>query len=280
MDETAQFKHYTLKHRVVAWVSRNLFDGITYTTRHGLLKGMKRRGGLGWLPEFLTRGAVTPETRFLEGLDLGGLTVYDIGAFQGMMSLFFARRAARVISYEPSTENRERLVTNVALNRLTNVTVCASALGASVDSGVLNFDPLMPGGSTVRVGESQQERAGLKAVRITTLDIEIASGLPKPDFIKIDVEGMELAVLQGARDTLAEHRPALMLEVHGETIAEKKRNVATLVSFLTSAGYRDLRHVESGKQVAPGDTDIAMQGHLYCPAAGAGERTTAADKRG
>jgi len=45
------FRHYTTKHRMVAWISQKLFGNITYTVRHGLIKGMKRKGGLGWLPE-------------------------------------------------------------------------------------------------------------------------------------------------------------------------------------------------------------------------------------
>jgi FkbM family methyltransferase len=49
-------------------------------------------------------------------------------------------------------------------------------------------------------------------VRTTTVDAEISSGAPPPQFMKIDVEGHELAVLRGARRTLSEHRPFLIFE--------------------------------------------------------------------
>ena len=49
LQEDLPFRHYTLKHRVIAWISMHLFDTATYTVRHGLLKGMKRKGGLGWV---------------------------------------------------------------------------------------------------------------------------------------------------------------------------------------------------------------------------------------
>jgi hypothetical protein len=55
-DEDRPFQHYNMKHRVISWVSRTLFDRHTYTVRHGLLRGMKRKGGLGWLPEAAAEG--------------------------------------------------------------------------------------------------------------------------------------------------------------------------------------------------------------------------------
>jgi hypothetical protein len=48
------FRHYSRKHSAIAWISQNLFDYVTYTVRHGLLRGMKRKGGLGWMPQFLS----------------------------------------------------------------------------------------------------------------------------------------------------------------------------------------------------------------------------------
>src|SRR5437660_379801 len=85
------FRHYSTKQRMVAWASQNLFDHITYTVRHGLIKGMKRRGGLAWLPEFLTGTAPTPEQSFWTKQDFKGRVVYDIGAYHGLLTLLFAR---------------------------------------------------------------------------------------------------------------------------------------------------------------------------------------------
>jgi hypothetical protein len=58
--------------------------------RHGLLKNMKRKGGLGWVPAVFSPGIVTAELEFWSHLYLNGLTVYDVGAFQGLLTLFFA----------------------------------------------------------------------------------------------------------------------------------------------------------------------------------------------
>ncbi|MDP8989826.1 MAG: FkbM family methyltransferase [Acidobacteriota bacterium] len=272
MSDTTQeapFEHYSRKQRLVAWVSRNFFDGITYTVRHGLLRGMKRKGGLGWIPDSLIKEESTAESKFWESAPLRDAVVYDIGAFHGMLTLWFAPQAKQVVSYEPVAQNRARLLENLALNGIQNVTVRDVALGSGEGAAVMRVNPLMPGGSKVVVEENGTQDAGLGLangrVRVTTLDRDIEDrGLPAPTFVKIDVEGFELDVLRGAAQTLARARPSLFIEIHGETVGGKQRNAAAVVQFLHEAGYGPIQHVESGIDVSPGKSDVAAQGHLYC----------------
>ena len=123
LEEDIRFRHYTLKHRLIAWISRYLFDTTIYTVRHGLLKGLKRKGGLGWVPAMLSPGIATPEQEFWSGLNLSGMTVYDVGAFHGLLTLFFATRASRVVCFEPNTQNHQRMTENLELNGIQNVEV-------------------------------------------------------------------------------------------------------------------------------------------------------------
>ncbi|SRR5579884_404591 len=263
------FRHYSWKQRAVSWVSRNLFDRLTYTARHGLTKGMKRRGGLGWLPEFLGPRA-TPEESFWRSLDLRGLTVYDIGAFHGLLTLMFARACRQVVSYEPNTRNYTRLIENLELNRLDNVIVRKVAAGASARVAMMVASPLAPGGASLEPGavDSLLHSSGpveSEQVQMTTLDDDIReNSLPAPDFIKIDVEGEELAVLLGARETLRAHKPRLFIEIHGETMALKRANAAAVVACLEDLGYRDIRHVESGAVIGRANAEAAARGHLDC----------------
>jgi hypothetical protein len=128
--------------------------------------------------------------------------------------------------------------------------------------------PLMPGGASIEaraIEGIQRFSHAVEEIPITTLDEDIRdNGLPAPDFIKIDIEGMESEALLGARQTLADH-PGLFLEMHGETINEKRRKVAEIVAILEEAGYRDITHVESSSRVTSSNTAVAVQGHLYCP---------------
>jgi FkbM family methyltransferase len=243
------FHHYTTKHHIVAWISQNLFDNITYTVRRGLIKGMKRKGGLAWLPEFISGSTGTPEQSFWMNQNLRDLVIYDVGAFHGLLTLFFASRGRQVISYEPNTRNYARLIDNLRLNGLKNVSVRKVAVGGKPDVATMVACPLMLGGGSIE----RDVVAGLlnsnlpvlsEQVSVTTLDDDIREmSLPPPGFVKIDVEGGELAALVGARNALLTHKPQLFLEMHGETMNLKRRNVAAIVTYLNELGYLEIRHI-------------------------------------
>jgi FkbM family methyltransferase len=266
--EDQPFQHYTARHRAVSWVSRNLFDRCTYTVRHGLLRGMRRRGGLGWTPRWVAGATETAEDRFWRNLPLDGLVVYDVGAFEGLLTLFFASRAKQVVCFEPNSRNRRRLKTNLELNGLHNVVVRDVGIGETPQEVEMSWDPTMPGGASV-ASRNNAAKADMEKIRITTLDAEIHErGFPVPNLIKIDIEGWELQALRGAPETLTRHRPALYLEMHGDTMAEKKSKVAGIVAFLEEIGYPRIEHVETASQITSANSAAAAEGHLYCPAPG------------
>src|SRR5215471_18032929 len=111
--------HFSRRHEIIAFLSRQC-DGLTYTCRHGLIKGLRRRGGLGFLPGFIA-SSETAETRLFQSLTLKDKVVYDVGAFVGLLTLFFARKAKQVIAYEPNPPSHARAAENIALNGFTNV---------------------------------------------------------------------------------------------------------------------------------------------------------------
>jgi FkbM family methyltransferase len=269
LPEDLPFRHYSLKHRLIAWISLHVFDAATYTVRHGLLKGMKRKGGLGWLPGMFSRGSSTAEEEFWSSLDLSGMTVYDIGAFQGLLTLFFASRAKMVVSFEPNTQNYARLLENLKLNGIQNVVVRKVGVGSRCERHRMAGSPLMPGGSSVdaNVVESLLRDGGtvVEEISVVALDEEIPlAALHAPHFIKIDIEGWEIEALRGARNTLLQHRPALFLEMHGATVRDKKLKVAEIVAYLWDLNYRRIQHVETGSTITPENSSVAMEGHLYC----------------
>jgi FkbM family methyltransferase len=255
---------YSLKHKAISWVSKNLFDDVTYTVRNGLNKGLRRRGGLGWVP---FESSNTPEFQFWKALDLRGQVVYDIGAFHGLLTLYFARNAKQVTAWEPNSHNRRRLAENLKLNSFSNVTVRPYGLSSRSMQAQMSFDSLVPGTASVDTGLA---RGGeYETIELRTLDQE--QGLEPPSLIKIDVEGFELEVLKGASRTLtsatsADRRPRLFLEMHGVDQADKRKRVRAIVEHLWELGYRDILHIESRTRIAPENTEIAAQGHLYAQA--------------
>lgn len=264
--------HYSLRHRMIASLSR-LFDGYVYTMRRGLAKGLRRKGGLGFVPNWIARGTHdTAETRFLAALDLKDKVVFDIGGFQGLLTMFFATRARSVVVYEPNPDSRRRLQDNLGLNGISNVIVRPVGVGAEAGEFELVFDPLMAGGASADAHVSGQIRttAGhlrVERIRVVSVDDDIAqNGLPVPSFVKIDVEGMELDVLRGMRRLLRSARPALYIEMHGATPDEKRANARRVLEELAASGYGDVTHVESGSRVTPQTADVAARGHLHCRA--------------
>jgi len=211
------------------------------------------------------------EQRFLQGLDLAGETVYDVGAYQGVFTLFFARAVGekgRVVVFEPNPRSHQRILENVDLNGFTHVRVFAMALGnargvaklayrrSEAEMGSLHGD--------LQAGIAGKPDAATVDVPVDTLDGLIErEGLPPPDFVKVDVEGAEADVLAGMVHTLDTRRPRLFIEIHGAGRTGKLANARHVVEFLHARGYR-MRHVESEQDVGPENAADAMEGHLYC----------------
>ena len=240
--------------RIISFISKNLFDGLTYTVRNGLNKGLRRRGGLGWIP--YERSA--PEALFWKSLDCTGKVVYDVGAFHGLLTIYFARTAKLVVAFEPNSRNRQRLNENVRLNSFSNVLVRPYGLSSRAARAEMHFDSLVPG----RASLDSEIASGTdhETIELRTMDEE--EGLEAPDLIKVDVEGFELEVLKGGAHTL-ERRPTLFLEMHGAGLEDKRRRVCAIVDYLWDLGYRNIFHVETGSQINPENATTAHQGHLY-----------------
>jgi FkbM family methyltransferase len=254
--------------RAVISTLQPLVASRVYTVRHGLARGLRRRGGLGFVPQL---GALSAEERFLESLPLQGEIVFDVGGYEGVFTLFFARRvgpAGRVVTFEPNPRNFRKIEENVRLNGFAHVALRQVALGSSPGRATLVF----PGDETARgslesdIAEQIRQEKGVVTleVDVDTLDGQIAAGLPDPGFVKLDVEGLERDVLEGMTALIARRKPRLYIEIHGADVALKLKNVTSVVEFLWRAGY-DVLHVESATPLRDStQLPVAIRGHLYC----------------
>ena len=242
------------------------FNETVYSIRYGLPRGLKRKGGLG----FLARSRpLTVEESFLAQVPLEGRTVYDVGCLDGMYTLFFARAvgpSGRVVAFEPNPRNCETIADNLALNDFTNVDVHDVGLGTRSEVSELVIPFGAPGQGTVN-GELQrhylqQSRTTRVPIRIEPLDTyRHANAIPPPDVIKIDVEGFELQVLEGATSTLEEFKPKLFIELHGLEPSARLQNVRRVIELLGSVGYNAPLHVETGRAVD--SANPPYEGHLW-----------------
>jgi len=141
--------------------------------------------------------------------------VIDVGANVGFYTLLAASLAGshgRVVAIEPLSQNVDRLLRHVSLNCLDTVTVIHAAVGDHM--GTTRFAVNAQSNSMGRISPS-----GVLEVRLVSLDGLSAKGsLGIPDVVKIDVEGAEFEVLQGAERLLTHVRPMLFLATHGEGV--------------------------------------------------------------
>ena len=171
---------------------------------------------------------VEKETELLLSYVSAGSIVVEVGANIGCDTVPLAMKVTstgRVFAFEPQRVIYQMLCANLAINGIWNVNAERVALGRG--PGILQVPPVdyaKPGNFG---GVPLQDR-GEEPVRVSALD---AYRLPRCDLIKIDVEGMELEVLQGAVETIARTRPTIYCE---NDRAEKS---PALVSFLRGLGY-------------------------------------------
>ncbi|MFM8940264.1 MAG: FkbM family methyltransferase [Phenylobacterium sp.] len=144
----------------------------------------------------------------LRGLIRPGQTVVDVGANIGNHTVYFAGEAGcRVVPFECNPRMVENLKATIALNQLEGQ-VDLSHLGKAVSSfvGTIPFQFVRDDYSFVTAGEGE----GITLTPCLTLD---SLDLPECALLKIDVDGGEPGVLEGARDVLARLRPAVSIEV-------------------------------------------------------------------
>ena len=169
--------------------------------------------------------------------------LYDIGAHGGVYTLTLLRRFPSMIvhSFEPQPEE---LLKNLALNSVSSDRVHAVALGDQEQ--------------TVRMTTKERSSnhicdRGDRSVPMIRLDDYIRERkLPDPDWIKIDIEGMELPALRGAEQTLRRSHPTIICEIN-QISGRYGSKVSDLIGYLNSLGY-SMHALHDGKlRIIDGD---------------------------
>lgn len=194
-------------------------------------------------------------TNVILGLLRPGMTFIDIGANFGTYTLLGAEKVGkrgRVIAMEPAPTIAAMLNENVVMNGLfRHCTVLRCAAGATEGTQVLHQFATRQGSNTMlaHVAEVAQENYGetitSHEVVCRTLDsVATEMGLERIDLLKIDVEGFEYEVLNGARGALAKFRPTIILEWGTSFFVDRIDAAHQLYDLITGGLGYDLRRIE------------------------------------
>jgi FkbM family methyltransferase len=228
-----RFKHSSIQTRQQA-------DGYLFPVDRGTL--------IGWSIHFF--GTYEPEVRTeIRRLVRSGDIAIDVGANVGWHTLLMAAlvgTAGRVYAFEPNDSTRRRLVGAVDANRLTQVTI--DARGLADRPGIRGFEAPPAGhvwdgtghmtiGQERREGHDGQEGQAKTIECITMDDFVLEQKIDRLAFVKVDVEGFELPVLQGARQVLAKLRPAVVFEFDPAYVGRSGGSSDDLMRCWTEADY-------------------------------------------
>jgi FkbM family methyltransferase len=189
-------------------------------------------------------------TRYLFKQDLEGKVFYDVGANTGYYSALVKRLGAEVVAFEPQPEVFSKL------ERVSGITPVQLALGEKEEMAPLFIPETlgMNGSSSLDADWNPTEE--IKMVGVTTLN-GIVKGLPRPDFIKLDVEGYEFQVLKGGEEFLVKDKPGVAIEVSGGFVgasantdphANLRKSLKT-VDYMMGLGYVPYRITAAGEKV-------------------------------
>jgi FkbM family methyltransferase len=203
-----------------------------------------------------------PDTiSWIDGFDATDV-FWDVGANVGVFTLYAARRRnVRVLAFEPSADNYAVLSRNVELNALANriLSYCI-ALAGRTELGVLNSPSRQMGaslhqfgkpGETSRYWDGGGNICAQGMIGYTIDDFIRQFDPPFPSRLKLDVDGIEWPILQGAKNTLRDRRlRSVMAELPLSDDAERGR----AVEWLSDAG---LKLINRGEVQVAGDEAAA-----------------------
>lgn len=180
---------------------------------------------------------VEPEqtSRFAETLKKGDI-FFDVGANVGYYTVLGSRlvgTSGLVVAFEPSARNLAHLYNHIEINKLENVRLIASACSDEISLAAFSAGPNTAMGHLTEPGSNGDTPAkNLMLVPTVTLDAVTERLGVVPDVLKIDVEGAELAVLNGAQMKVLPAKPKIFLSLHSKQLR------TDCLNFLKKFGYQ------------------------------------------
>lgn len=183
-----------------------------------------------------------------------GMTVLDVGANIGYYSVQMASlvgNTGKVYAFEPNPAMIEELNRNIKLNQLTNVEVVPVAL-ANAKGRMPFYNPKTgwEGHGSLKQNSTFNAQNVIEIVASRLDDVMMEKSIHKVDFIKIDVEGAELGVIQGAFRLLSsDKKPVIIFEAAENLCNEFGHTVFDTLKLISDCGY-EIRNIDWGNWLA------------------------------
>ena len=162
----------------------------------------------------------------------------DVGANVGFYSLLFASISSKsVFAFEPLDYNSNQLRKNCDLNGFQNISIFSFGLSDHSDYSNIHYHVFNKGAA-----DSSTNRDGLsflkKSQNVKFERLDTIKGLSNNiSLMKIDVEGHELNVIKGARQTIQNQRPDIFVEIHPEILDSQGQSTSELIEYVFEMGY-------------------------------------------
>jgi FkbM family methyltransferase len=178
-----------------------------------------------------------------------GDTVIDVGGNLGFFVLILNElvgETGNIYTFEPSKNMKERLEKTIEINNIQNITILNLALGESEGSTTLHYNPKQTGLSSI---VTNFEKSSInEEIQITRLDKFSENIRGRVSFLKIDTEGYEPQVLNGARKLIFRDKPTIYIELGGDyqTSSAEALKVLKELNYDCEAFNVDLKYVPAG----------------------------------
>ena len=229
---------YGIESLIKQYIKTNDLELIQMNNRYGFNNIFSLTSSLVFLQRYNFGFDCLPFLECIKNFNPKWTVAFDIGANEGIVSCFLAKYSEYVHSFEPSKTAIRNFEKNITVNDFANVKLNKVAVGDK-DGESLLFDCGLEqsGHNSLIKHEKDVIKDQYKVPVITISSYCNQHNISKIDFMKIDVEGMEMAVFNGMRDMIGNRQIEMIcFEISGE-IVEDWEDEKEILRILSDAGY-------------------------------------------
>ncbi|SFV67609.1 hypothetical protein MNB_SUP05-5-836 [hydrothermal vent metagenome] len=184
--------------------------------------------------------------------------VFDIGAHIGLCALPLSKKINTVYAFECSNINRNYLEQHIKANHIENINVIPFLVG-DISKDKVNFFDVKGGSGVPSIANLSEINNNVDAINTShkqiSLDDFCAQNNIIPDVIKIDVEGAEFLVLEGAKKLILKNKPDIVISLHPKHLKNLGRDVSEIFDYCDTLSYQLLSCID-GKAIKKEDLSL------------------------